>query len=82
MPTATAAAMIIAMISIPIFLKAVYDGDNENYSVYDDSGKFLRTAEDNRNSYDDAPNLLFLFKNFFLHRKNFGIQICFFVGIA
>ena len=29
---------------------AVYDGDNENYSVYDDSGKFLRTAEDNRNS--------------------------------
>ena len=37
---------------------AVYDGDNENYSVYDDSGKFLRTAEDNRNSYDDAPNLL------------------------
>ncbi|MDE6667329.1 MAG: hypothetical protein K2K38_03150 [Clostridia bacterium] len=35
---------------------AVYDG--EKYSVYDDSGKFLRVSESNVNSCDPAPNLI------------------------
>lgn len=37
---------------------AVYDAGNENYSVYDENGKFLRTADNNLNSYDGAPNLI------------------------
>lgn len=35
---------------------AVYDG--RSYSVYDDSGKFLRVSENNVNPYDDSPNLI------------------------
>ena len=35
---------------------AVYDG--ENYSAYDESGKFLRVSESNVNSRDGAPNLI------------------------
>ena len=35
---------------------AVYDG--ENYSAYDESGKFLRVSESNANSRDGEPNLI------------------------
>lgn len=35
---------------------AVYDG--EIYSMYDNSGKFMRSAENNENFYDGAPNLI------------------------
>lgn len=35
---------------------AVFDG--RNYSVYDDSGKFLRVSESNVNPCDNSPNLI------------------------
>lgn len=35
---------------------SVFDG--ENYSVYDDSGKFLRVSDKNLNAVDNAPNLI------------------------